>query len=374
MKFERPFRTLYDILIRKAPIEAQLIVTRKCNLSCGYCTEYDSYSPPIPLEDLCRRIDALHRLHVVHITLLGGEPLLHPDIDKIVAYGRRRSTVSITSNGFLISDEIIEKLNAADLSHMQISIDSSRIDSTNFIQKTIKPLRPKLERLKEKATFDVHLATVLCEQSKDDVGELYRDTSKIGLPLSLSLIHDETGHSLVSGEPYSQIWKDYGARNGHFTFSMIDYEYSRQLLEGKAPKWHCRAGARSLYVDEFGKVQYCHSQRGRLDKPVIYYTWNDIRTQSNLHKGCEEQCAVDCVFRTSQVDNGMATLLKTIVQGALSSLRHLSYYNFRKGDKCETPFVPTCVETNHNSFWSRNFLVRLFVFLLSGFNGLSEDE
>ncbi len=322
MKFEKSLRTLNDILVRRAPIEAQLVVTRRCNLTCGYCTEYDSYSPPVPLEDLWRRIDVLHKLHVVHITLLGGEPLMHPDIDKIVSYGRRRSTVSITTNGFLITDEIIEKLNAAKLSHMQVSIDGSRVDPTNFIQKTIKPLRPKLERLKKKAVFDIHLAAVLCENSKDDVEELNRDSSKLGLPLSLNLIHDETGHTVVTGEPYLRIWKDYGARNGHFTFGMIDYKYGRQLLEGQPPKWHCRAGARSLYVDESGKVQYCHAQRGRLDKPVADYTWDDIRAQSKVHKGCEERCAVSCVFRTSQVDNARGALVRTLLQGVFPGSNH----------------------------------------------------
>jgi MoaA/NifB/PqqE/SkfB family radical SAM enzyme len=62
-------------LFTDAPIDAQLIVTRRCNLSCGYCSEYDNSSQPVLLELLKERIDALHRLHASNITLLGGEPL-----------------------------------------------------------------------------------------------------------------------------------------------------------------------------------------------------------------------------------------------------------------------------------------------------------
>ena len=35
--------------LRYGPFLAQVIVTRRCNLSCGYCTEYDKTSNPFPL-------------------------------------------------------------------------------------------------------------------------------------------------------------------------------------------------------------------------------------------------------------------------------------------------------------------------------------
>ena len=202
MKIEKPVRTLYNLLVKKAPVEAQLIITRRCNLSCGYCTEYDDFSPPVPYEDLRLRIDAIHRLKVVHITLLGGEPLMHPQLAEIVSYGRQHSTVSITTNGFLVSDAIIEKLNTVNLNHMQVSIDAGEVDPTKYIQKTLKPLRPKLERLKKLAKFDVHLNAVLCEQSKGQVKRMLEEAKEIGLPISFSVVHDEVGRKAISGEPY----------------------------------------------------------------------------------------------------------------------------------------------------------------------------
>ena len=77
------------MLFTNAPMDAQLIVTRRCNLSCGYCSEYDNFSDPVPLDVLKERIDILHRLGSANITMLGGEPLMHPDIAELVRYARR---------------------------------------------------------------------------------------------------------------------------------------------------------------------------------------------------------------------------------------------------------------------------------------------
>ena len=57
MRVKHPLRSAFDVFVLKAPVEAQLIVTRRCNLSCGYCSEYDNFSAPVPLETLKERID-----------------------------------------------------------------------------------------------------------------------------------------------------------------------------------------------------------------------------------------------------------------------------------------------------------------------------
>src|SRR5262245_1990576 len=66
------------------PILAHIIPMRRCNLSCKYCNEFDDVSNPIPLEVMCQRIDRLAELGTTIITISGGEPLLHPDLDSII--------------------------------------------------------------------------------------------------------------------------------------------------------------------------------------------------------------------------------------------------------------------------------------------------
>ena len=66
------------------PVAAQIIPIRRCNLSCAYCNEYDDCSEPVPTHEMLRRIDKLATLGTGVVTLSGGEPLLHPDLDEIV--------------------------------------------------------------------------------------------------------------------------------------------------------------------------------------------------------------------------------------------------------------------------------------------------
>src|SRR6185503_11203292 len=82
------------------PIWAQLNITWKCNLDCVYCTEYDNSKGHVPYEDLVRRIDKCKELGTLHTDLIGGEPMLHPDLKRLMAYVTSLGmTTGMTTNG-----------------------------------------------------------------------------------------------------------------------------------------------------------------------------------------------------------------------------------------------------------------------------------
>ncbi|MFQ5472425.1 MAG: radical SAM protein [Dehalococcoidia bacterium] len=313
MQVKHLLKAVPRTLFSNAPIDAQLIVTRRCNLSCGYCSEYDNFSNPVPLEDLKLRIDALHRLGSANITLLGGEPLMHPDVAEIVAYSARESNVSLVTNGFLLRNGAIEELNQAGLNNLTVSIDTLHADNTRYIQKSLRSLRTRLERLHRLAHFDVHITAVLCESSKDDFRELIDEIKSFGFRMSLNLIHNAKGYISIGGEEYLELYEHFYENAQPFTY--LDYEYGKKLLKGERPEWTCRAGARYLYVDEHGDVQLCASQLGRFAKPVVEYTKADLDEQANTEKGCEEGCSVGCAFRCSLVDDDKPAFLKAIAKG-----------------------------------------------------------
>jgi len=116
----------------------------------------------------------------------------------------------------------------------------------------------------------------------------------------------------ISGSDYLDLWEHFFQKGT--PISLVEYEYGKQLLQGQRPVWRCRAGARYLYVDEFGNAQLCSAQRGRLSKPIMQYTHEDIRQHSRIYKGCEAGCSLFCVYRSSQVDNAPLSMAKAMYQ------------------------------------------------------------
>src|SRR5438309_11957977 len=59
----REYRMLFDgVTSTDHPVLAHIIPTRRCNLSCTYCNEYDDFSKQMPTAEMKRRIDSLGRL------------------------------------------------------------------------------------------------------------------------------------------------------------------------------------------------------------------------------------------------------------------------------------------------------------------------
>lgn len=285
--------------LRHGPFLAQIIVTRRCNLSCGYCTEYDKTSEPIPFDVLSQRMEKLRGLRTWALSLMGGEPTVHPDLVRIVKemkrLGFRRRMM--TTNGILLTREIIEELNQAGLTDVSVSVDGVKPSTTTV--KVLDTLRNRLELLARYAKFKVVLSAVIGSSSRAEVHEVVDYAQSHGFQPRILLIHDEHGQLRLSPEElslYAEVKKKVGraAREAH------DYR-ERLIEEGEAP-FRCRAGARYLYVDEFGMVRWCAQTRSGFGKNLMEYTLDDIRRQFDTFKSCSDKCSVGCVRTASAYD------------------------------------------------------------------------
>jgi MoaA/NifB/PqqE/SkfB family radical SAM enzyme len=291
------------IFTRDTPLLAQVVVTRRCNLACGYCNEYDDFSPPVPTQELERRIDHLASLGTASITFTGGEPLLHPDLDRLVRYARAKGMIVTTiTNGFRLTKDWIERLNAAGLQGMQVSIDNLKPDEVSM--KSLSSVEKRLELLSEHARFKVNVNSVMgvTGERTADIVTIAETAARLGLQHSVGLLHDGSGLLKPLSPTQKAAYKRVTQISPSFVHWLNDHLFERNLINGRPNDWKCRAGARYLYVTEDGAVHWCSQQRGYPAKPVLQYTRADIRREYATEKGCAATCTLACVHQMSMFD------------------------------------------------------------------------
>jgi MoaA/NifB/PqqE/SkfB family radical SAM enzyme len=283
------------------PILAHLIPIRRCNLDCGYCNEYDNYSKPVPVETMLRRVDLLANLGTTVVTISGGEPLLHPELDEIIGRLRKRGIIAgLITNGYLLNVERIQRLNRAGLDHMQISIDNVKPDDVS--KKSLKTLDQRLRWLSENAEFHVNINSVVGGgiHNPEDALIVGKRALEFGFTSTIGIIHDGDGQLRPLRDREREVYRAMKAmeKKGYSRFN----EFQDAIADGRPNDWRCRSGARYLYVCEDGLVHYCSQQRGYPAKPLEEYTVEDIRREYLTQKGCAPYCTVSCVHQTGYMD------------------------------------------------------------------------
>src|ERR1700737_3027565 len=284
------------------PLLAHLIPIRRCNLACTYCNEFDDFSRPVPTEQMLRRVDQLGDLGTSVITISGGEPLLHPQLDDIIHHMRKCRIVSgLITNGYLLTADRIQRLNRAGLEWLQISIDNVNPDEVS--KKSLKVLDKKLQLLAEHADFHVNINSVVGGgiSHPQDALVIGKRAIELGFTSTIGIIHDGSGQVQPLGEEERRIYHEMQALEKS-SFTRIN-SFQDNIAKGQPNDWRCRAGGRYLYICENGLVHYCSQQRGYPGVPLATYTRDDLRREYLTEKSCAPHCTVSCVHQVSIFDS-----------------------------------------------------------------------
>jgi MoaA/NifB/PqqE/SkfB family radical SAM enzyme len=284
------------------PVLVHIIPIRRCNLSCTYCNEYDTFSKPLALEVMFRRLDHLADLGTSIITISGGEPLLHPELEQIIRRIRVRGMMAgMITNGYLLTQARIESLNDAGLEHLQISIDNVKPDEVS--KKSLKVLDQKLQLLAKHAVFQVNINSVLGSsvRNPEDALTVARRALELGFTSTVGVLHDHEGQLRPLNPQQQSIFStimSYGKRS----YSRFN-RFQKYIAQGIPRDWRCRAGSRYLYVCEDGLVHYCSQQRGYPGIPLEKYTPQHVQYEYQTLKTCAPRCTIQCVQHIALLDN-----------------------------------------------------------------------
>src|SRR6201993_3949806 len=287
------------------PLLAHIIPMRRCNLACTYCNEFDDFSKPVPIEEMYRRIDKLGALGTSVVTISGGEPLMHPELDDVIRRIRANGMVAgLITNGYLLVAERIQRLNRAGLEWLQIFIDNVNPDEVS--KKSLKVLEKKLQLLAEHADFHVNINSVVGSgiSHPQDALVIGKRAVELGFTSTIGIIHDDSGQLQPLGEEERRIYHEMQALEKS-SFTRVN-KFQDNIAKGLPNDWRCRAGARYLYICENGLVHYCSQQRGYPGIPLEQYTRDDLRREYLTEKSCAPHCTVSCVHQVSIFDSWRA--------------------------------------------------------------------
>ena len=287
------------------PLLAHIIPMRRCNLACTYCNEFDDFSKPVPIEEMYRRIDKLGALGTAVVTISGGEPLMHPELDDVIRRIRANGMIAgLITNGYLLVAERIQRLNRAGLEWLQISIDNVNPDEVS--KKSLKVLDKKLQLLAEHADFHVNINSVVGGgiSHPQDALVIGKRAVELGFTSTIGIIHDGDGQLQPLGDEERRIYHEMQALEKS-SFTRVN-AFQDNIAKGLPNDWRCRAGARYLYICENGLVHYCSQQRGYPGIPLEKYTREDLRREYLTEKGCAPHCTVSCVHQVSIFDSWRA--------------------------------------------------------------------
>jgi len=281
---------------------AHIIPMRRCNLACGYCNEYDHTSKPVSLDVMKRRIDKLGDLGTSVVTISGGEPMMHPELDDIIRHIRSHGIIAgLISNGYYFTPERIKRLNQAGLEYLQISIDN--VDPDEVSRKSLRVLDKKLRYLAEHAAFHVNINSVIGGGIKDpqDALVVAKRAVELGFSTTVGVIHDEDGTLKPLTENEKNIFHAV-KKLGNKDHARLNW-FQDSIAEGKPYEWRCRSGSRYLYICEDGLVHWCSQQRGYPGIPLEEYTMEHFKREYMTEKWCAPTCTIQCVHQVGILDN-----------------------------------------------------------------------
>jgi uncharacterized protein len=278
---------LYNTLNWGPISRLELIITESCNLNCQYCFVNKKNKRSMPLGVAKTAINFLlfysDAIKDLNITIFGGEPLLEIEsIYGILDYCRmlekkvpsKKISFSVTTNGTLITEEILKKIDGRFL--LLLSIDGNEKTHNKYRKYrngngSFNDVFPKIELIREYQKWlgvrmTVHPNTV--EYLSENVKFLF----------------DSGINQFIIGTAYGPIWEKRALLLYEKEMTKISrfYQHNRTSMritffedEDKIflNVWGCSAGRNSVTIDYDGNIYPCIKFIG-LDGPTNFRLGN----------------------------------------------------------------------------------------------------
>jgi radical SAM protein with 4Fe4S-binding SPASM domain len=242
-----------------------LYITERCQLRCEHCYmgERLERALKMPFDEICRTLTAWRQMGGSKLTVLGGEPTLHPDFIEVIRYARELGYehVITTSNGLEPAIRKFRCMKPDDFAYIQISLDGGSADSHDQVRGkgTFGEALRNVAKLVERG-FDTRIICTVNRVNSEDC-------------LNLLDIADDIGVSLVKFHVFSIIGSGHGAAEwGMQPLEWIEFyeQLERAALGRKTRVWYQPSYARRNRVASYAADGYRGCIGRTLDRISIF--------------------------------------------------------------------------------------------------------
>lgn len=142
----------------------------QCNQKCKFCYaagQSMSGVKELTTQQWIQAIDRLEEAHVPMLTFTGGEPTMRADLPELVEHAKRMVT-RLNTNGINLTEELVQKLKAAGLDSVQVTLYShdkavhNALVGGDHFDQTVQGIRNAVA-----AGLDISINTPLCRKNGD---------------------------------------------------------------------------------------------------------------------------------------------------------------------------------------------------------------
>jgi MoaA/NifB/PqqE/SkfB family radical SAM enzyme len=263
-------------------------------------------------EEIARRsIDWLHDTGCRVLALMGGEPLLRPQLThKIVYYAAKRDFfVYLATNGRLLRPEITDRLADAGISTVNLAVDAW--DVRPGLPKAIVPIMSNFDylvRKQYKYGYTVFLNINICRNNLNDVRQLTELAHENGIATDYHICespmmeqpgfeHMNDNPTFIRKEDHEQVaelvdWLIERQKAGYQMVNSIQrLAEMKQFVKGSLGSWGCRAGQNSIVIRVDGTLAPCFPvYNSEYDWGAIEHPKFDAGQLKSMKCRCEGEC------------------------------------------------------------------------------------
>lgn len=265
-------------------------ITNQCNYNCKYCifsSNYKKDENELTTNECIKVIDQLYENNFKYIKVTGGEPFLRKDIIELLTYMCKKGMhIDVSTNGSILTTEVIQKLNEINLEMLHISLDGKdrtsheivRGDNTYF--KTINTIK-----IISKLKTHKRVGTVIHKYNEFELEEIIKLCIRYKINEIIFSIMEPVGriegdNTFYKTRDINDLTRELDKLKSRYKDIIINYNWKKQenLLK------ECPALTKFIYINNLGKVSPC--------------SWisNKYTSSSTL-----KDCSLDEVFNSREI-------------------------------------------------------------------------